>query len=358
MKKAIVSLALTLAVCASPGAGQAASQQQPPVRTAGAKEYRGTLGERGVGVHLSREGARVSGSYSYDGIGQELRLEGRASGGEKFELTETDAAGRATGHWACEGERQGEWDEDLSCKWTKPDGKNELYVALFEQASFASALRVVAKTVVDRRFGVRASYPQIVAPAGVPLGQSAQHFNRLLEQKVGKEARGFASDAEGEKNLYFDANYNVLAATDDLISVELSYDSYMGGAHPNSSYEAVNYDLRADRELKLNDILKPGSGYEKVIAAYCFKDMARRADAQEREDAKQEGRNPNPPSADDPPVQADELENISAVGVTSKGLMIYYDLPHVVAVFDRNFVPYSVIKDKLKLDSPVARLAR
>ncbi len=310
-------------------------------------------------MRLAREGGRVSGSYAYDGIGQPLKLEGRETGAGKFELTETDAAGRQTGKWACEGERQGEWDQELSCRWTKPDSKNEMFVALYEQASFASGLRVAPNTVVDRRFGVHASFPQLVAPAGSQLSAAAQHFNRLLEQKVGKEARGFGQSVEPQKNIYFDANYSVLAATDDFISVELSYDSFVGGAHPNVAYDTVNYDLRADRELKTEDILRPGSGYEKVIAAYCLKEIARRADAQEQEDAKLEGRKPNPPAPDDgPPVPAEELETVGAVGVTPRGLMVYYDLPHVVAVFDRNFVPYPVIKDKLKPGTPAARFAR
>jgi hypothetical protein len=228
METRIISLALPLVVCSVLCATQvAAGRRQPTSRTPGAnvKVYRGSLGERGVEVRLAREGGRVSGSYSYDGIGQALKLEGRETGAGKFELAETDAAGRQTGKWSCEGERLGEWDQDLSCKWAKPDGKSELFVALFEQASFASALRVAPKTVVDRRFGVRASYPELIAPAGSQLSPAAQHFNRLLEQKVGKEARDFGRSVEPQKDLYFDANYNVLAATDDLISVELSYDS-------------------------------------------------------------------------------------------------------------------------------------
>jgi hypothetical protein len=359
MKKRLVPLSLALSVCSALCATQpAVGRQQPARQAAGAnvKVYRGSLSDRGIEVRLARGGGRVSGSYAYDGIGQSLKLEGRETTGEKFELTETDAAGRQTGKWSCEGERQGEWDQDLNCKWTRPDGKNELFVALYEQASFASRLRVAPKTVVDRRFGVHASYPQLAAAEGAQLSPAAQHFNRLLEEKVGKEARGFGQSVEPQKNLYFDANYNVLAATDDFISVELSYDSFAGGAHPNSAYDTVNYDLRADRELKTEDILRPG--YEKVIAAYCFKDIARRADAQEQEDAKREGRKPNPPSADEPPVPAEELETVGAVSVTPRGLLIYYDLPHVVAVFDRNFVPYSIIKDKLRPGTPAARFAR
>jgi hypothetical protein len=369
-----VLLCLLLAACASPqvteggstqagGATQQAnaaptaqSSAAQPAANANAKTYRGALNERGLEMRLAREGERVSGSYAYDAVKQDIRLEGRAAGKEKFDLVEKDAAGRQTGRWSCEGEKLGEWDQDFSCKWTKPDGSGELFVALFEQATFASGWRVAPKTVENRKAGVRASYPQLAAPDGAQLSAAAAHFNQLLEKKVGKQSRDFAEGLEGEKNLYFNVAYNVLLATDDLVSVELAYDSYAGGAHPDSSYDAVTYDLRADRELKLEDVFKPGTAYAKAVAAHCDKDIRRRAGVLEAEAAKEEHRKAEP--QEESPVLPELLEEISAFALTPRGVMIYYDLPHVVAVFDRNFVPYSVVKNFLKPDSPAAQLAR
>ncbi|MFN2481712.1 MAG: PdaC/SigV domain-containing protein [Pyrinomonadaceae bacterium] len=323
---------------------------------ANAKTYRGSLNDRGLEMRLAWDGERVSGSYAYDGIAQEIGLEGRSTGKEKFDLSERDAAGKTTGKWSCDGERQGEWDQDFSCKWTKADGSGELFVALFEQAASPSGWRVAPKTVENRKAGVRASYPQLVAPGGAQLSTAAAHFNQLLEKKVGDEARAFADGLEGEKNTYFHADYNVLLATEDLVSVEIVYDSYAGGAHPSSGYDAVTYDLRADRELELEDIFKPDSGYEKAVAAHCDRDIRRRAGVLEAEAAKEEGRKAEP--QDESPVLPELLEEISAFALTPRGLMIYYDLPHVVAAFDRNFVPYSEVKNFLKPDSPAAQLAR
>lgn len=327
-----------------------------PAANASAKTYRGALNDRGLEMRLVRDGERVSGLYAYDGIEQDIGLEGRVAGKEKFDLAEKDASGKTTGKWSCEGKNPGEWDQGFSCKWTKPDGSGELFVALYEQAAFASALRVAPKVVENRKSGVRASYPQIIASDGAQLSASAAHFNQLLEKKVGKEATDFAEGMEGEKNLYFHADYNVLLATDDLVSVEIAYDSYAGGAHPNSGYDAVTYDLRADRELKLEDIFKSNSAYAKAVAAYCDKDIRRRAGVLEEETAKEEHRKAEPQT--DAPVSPDQLEEISAFALTPKGVMIYYDLAHVVAVFDRNFVPYSAVKNFLKPDSPAAQLAR
>ncbi|MCA1630914.1 MAG: RsiV family protein [Acidobacteria bacterium] len=148
----------------------------------------------------------------------------------------------------------------------------------------------------------------------------------------------------------------MLLATEDLVSVEIVYDSYAGGAHPSSGYDAVTYDLRADRELELEDIFKPDSGYEKAVAAHCDRDIRRRAGVLEAEAAKEEGRKAEP--QDESPVLPELLEEISAFALTPRGLMIYYDLPHVVAAFDRNFVPYSEVKNFLKPDGAAAQLAR
>ncbi|MCA1630913.1 MAG: hypothetical protein LC774_11355 [Acidobacteria bacterium] len=122
---------------------------------ANAKTYRGSLNDRGLEMRLAWDGERVSGSYAYDGIAQEIGLEGRSTGKEKFDLSERDAAGKTTGKWSCDGERQGEWDQDFSCKWTKADGSGELFVALFEQAASPSGWRVAPKTAENRKAGVR-----------------------------------------------------------------------------------------------------------------------------------------------------------------------------------------------------------
>jgi hypothetical protein len=76
----------------------------------------------------------------------------------------------------------------------------------------------------------------------------------------------------------------------------------------------------------------------------------------EAESAKQDKRAPEPQEA--PPVSEEQLTEISAFAVTPRGLMIYYDLPHVIAAFDRNFVPYSAVKNFLKPDGAAAALAK
>src|SRR5258706_16415409 len=89
-------------------------------------------------------------------------------------------------------------------------------------------------------------------------------------------------------------NYNVLLATDDLISVEMSEYSDSGGAHPNTGFWSLTYDLSGDKELELDDLFKPGSDYKIAIAKFVVADIDRRAIAFEQEDARTEGRKPGP----------------------------------------------------------------
>src|SRR5581483_8272237 len=104
-------------------------------------------------------------------------------------------------------------------------------------------------------------------------------------------------------------NSNILLGTNDLISVEMSeyYDG--GGAHPNNSFWSLTYDLKANKELKFEDLFNPKSDYNSAIAKYVVADIAKRADAVEEDDARRENRKPN--KRDDPIVSEDQLTELS-----------------------------------------------
>jgi hypothetical protein len=227
-----------------------------------------------------------------------------------------------------------------------------MYAALYEQqiAFASSGWRVVAKTVENRKFGVRASYPQLAAADGAQLAPAAQHFNALLEKKVGDEARSFGEAMEGEPNVYFHANYNVLAATDDLVSVEISEYVDGGGAHPNSYYDAVTYDLRAGRPVALAALFKPGAKYEEALrraALAGLQAQARRVAAENNE--------PNAESLFNEPGDVGEW---SAWGLTPRGLVLYFDRAHVDEVFDKVLIPWQELREVLDPKGPAARFTR
>jgi hypothetical protein len=308
--------------------------------------YRGSVGNSHIQMRLSVQGNNVLGTYSYDSIGDDLKLTGHLDEQGKLDLGEFDARGKQTGKFACKRLYD---STDQECSWTKPDGTREAFVTLEEQyLGFSNGLQIVPKTIFNRKTGVGVSYPQLAG--GAALSLAAQNFNRRILALTQSAIKEFAPiDGRGS----FDTNYNVLLGADDLISIEMTeyYDG--GGAHPNNRFWSLTYDLSANRELKLEDIFKPGSDYNTAIAKYVVADIDKRALAFEQENARSEGRKPT--QRDGPLVSEEQLSELSGWALTSKGLVVYFDFPHVIAVFDKNIIPFSVIAEYLKPDGPVAR---
>ncbi len=337
----------------APAPSPSAQTLQP---AASEKVYRGSIAGRGIELRLARDGERLTGSYNYDGNAASLRLEGRAGADGKFTLAEFDAGNKQTGKFACEpgGDDSTTLDIDLGCEWSKPDGSGQTYASLTEQhAAFTRGWRVAPKKIENRKYAARVSYPQLVGGAAAAVTPAAAGFNRRVSELAGKVFKEFTGEQHVE-HMYLEINYDVLLATDDLVSVELAEDNNYGGAHPNSNYYAVTYDLRAGRELKLSDLFKPGSDYEKALRLHAFKEINRRAADMQKENARIPG---GEVREGDELMPADREEPISAWAMTPRGLLIYFDFPHVIAAFDRNFVPYAAVKDLLRADGPGAAFA-
>jgi hypothetical protein len=300
-------------------------------------------------MHLNIEGTKVSGAYSYDTIGEDIKLTGQLDNQGKLDLAEFDAKGKQTGKFAC----KKLYDAEPECNWSKPDGTREAYVTIEEQhLTFKNGLQVVPKTIANRRSGVKVSYPQLTSDTGT-LTAGAASFNRRVLAMTQKAIKAFEPGAEPGKDS-FETNYNVLLARDDLISVEMTeYSNSGGAAHPNSGFWSLTYDLAGNKELALDDLFKPDSDYKTAIANYVVADIEKRAVAIEEADAKSEGRKRAP--REDPIVTAEQLSEISNWGLTPNGLVVYFDFPHVIAVFDRTVVPYNVINEYLKPNSPAIR---
>lgn len=315
-----------------------------------AKVYRGSIGNSHIQMRLSIEGNKVSGTYSYDSIGEDLKLTGHLDDQGRLELAEFGAKGKQTGKFTCK-RRLGE-EIDSECTWSKTDGTREAFVTLEEQyIAFTNGLQIAPKTITNRKTGVGVSYPQI-ASSGV-LSSAAQGFNRRILALVQKAIGEFEPiDGRGS----FDTNYNILLGTNDLISIEMTEFSDGGGAHPNNGFWSLTYDLSGNKELTFDDLFKPDSNYKSAIANYVVADIDRRAVAIEQESARTEGRKPN--QRDEPIVSTEQLSELSGWAMTPKGLVVYFDFPHVIAFFDRTFIPYNVVNEFLKPDGPAARIRK
>jgi uncharacterized protein DUF3298 len=335
MKRSITSatlIGLSVVICAFSALAQT-------------KVYRGSIGNSHIQMRLNFNGNDVSGTYAYDNIGQDLNLTGRLNNGA-LELTEMSGK-QKTGKFVCK--KPLEDPIDSECTWSKIDGTRESMVTLEEQNfAFADGVQIMPKTIVNRRTGVSVSYPQITG--GGPLSAGAQAFNRRIVALAQKKISEF--EPVNGKGV-FDTNYNILFGTNEVISVEMSeyYDG--GGAHPNNSFWTLTYDLKGNKELKFEDLFKPNSEYNSAIAKYVVADIDKRAAAFEADDARRENR--QPVKRDDSIVSEDQLNELSGWAMTPKGLVVYFDFPHVIAVFDKTLVPYTVVKQYLNPNGPAAR---
>jgi hypothetical protein len=70
----------------------------------------------------------------------------------------------------------------------------------------------------------------------------------------------------------------------------------------------------------------------------------------DRENAKRDGKEFKP--REDPLISVEELAEPAGFAVTPQGLMIYFDFPHVIAVFNKNFVPNSIVNQHLRRVPP------
>ena len=310
------------------------------------KVYRGAIGDKHIEMRLTVSGAQVTGTYFYDQFKQEIILTGAYDAKRQLELVET-VKKRKTGRFVCKAEPE-DSNTDLDCEWTRPDATGTRIVFLIEQGiRFTKGTKIVPKTVLDPKTKASASYPQLTAPA---MTDAIKAFNALVEARVKASMKEF----EAEPNSVFDANYNVLFADDDTISIEMSEYFYAGGAHPNTRLWTVNYSLKGNKELSLKDVFKDDEGYKTAIAEFVAKDINRRAEQMDIADARRNNRPVE--KRTDAVMTVDRLPEMDTWGLSTKGLVAYFDFPHVMAVFDKTIVPYNELSQYLRPDGVTASI--
>jgi len=321
------------------------------VETGERQFFHGNVGERSVTMQLTRSGSNLAGTYYYDGIGKNLTLKGNIDASDNVTLQEFDEHGKQTGKFT--GKFAHDEDNDFmytfSGTWTNPAGGGETNFSLTEQdVKFSNGLRVESRLISDRRRHLRASYPQLVGMNSPGVNA----FNQRITAMVTKEVRSFNPESlsmPSGNHVYFDADYVMLLGTDDIISVELTEDFFYGGAHPDIAFQTLTFDLRSGREIQLASLFKPGSNFKTVLQQKSLDELNRRM--------RQEEAQPGQPQQESPGMSLEELGEINGWAMTRNGLLIYHDLPHVIAALDIAFIPYSELSDILDPNGPAAKFA-
>jgi hypothetical protein len=338
--------------------------------TRGEKFYfRGTIGGNlSIEMTLVRDEEKLTGSYFYPKLGKNITLAGTVDAKGNVDLTETDENGKSTGTF------KGTWKpaedspdpalEQISGKWSKPDGSKQTDFQVVQQPiRFTAAVRISPKVIKEnnkeKKYTVDAEYPQIEGDSRF------DSFNREARNLITKDVNSFKtaeSDQEAQattdlpeetQTSTIDVGYEIRHAADDLISVEFSEGTYSrGAAHPNTGTTVLNYDVKNNRKLALADLFTPKSNYLNVISQYCIKEFKSRQ--QKDKDS----------MLDDEMMKsgaAPSAENYEAWAITRTGLWITFD-PYQVAPYAAGpqyvLVPYSALKEIIKPDGPLANFSR
>jgi len=329
--------------------------------------FRGTIANLSIEMQLVRDGEHLNGTYFYPKVGKNISLTGTVDKENSVTLNESDETGKQTGMF------KGKWQTasdspdpsiyEIEGKWSKPDGsKPTEFIVTQQPYEFTGNVSVTAKTIKDankqKLYSVTAEYPQIEGDSRF------DGFNREARSLVTKDTGAFkagetsedANDATGlttdNQTSTMDIGYDFHFANDNLISVVFTEGMYSrGAAHGNSATQVINYDVKSGKKLALADLFKDKSKYLSLIASYCQKELkerARKPDAMVLEDLIDSGAGPH-------------ADNYKAWNITRKGLWITFD-PYQVAAYAAGpqyiLVPYSVLKDIIKPDGPIAMYAQ
>jgi hypothetical protein len=150
------------------------------------KIFSGTIGGKSIEMRLKRGGENLSGSYAYVGNNGRLTLKGRIDARGNLTLTELDPNNKQTGKFS---EQLTASSEDnmfpnIQGTWTRAvGGGKELSVSLTEQfIEFTNDLRIVPKTIKDKRYGISFNYPTLTGGNA----SSAAKFNRDVKKEIRK----------------------------------------------------------------------------------------------------------------------------------------------------------------------------
>ena len=336
------------------------------------KFFKGSIGSRlGLQMKLTRDGDQVTGNYFYQRVGTRIDVKGTIDKDNNLTLQEFDGAGKETGLF------KGTWitDEDglakLAGNWSKPNDEKRTAFSLHEEPiEFTGGVELAPKPLKENNkklnYQINAEYPQATGAMDSRFEKFNQEARGLVTHRVGefkKEIADSTADEAGEledqpaedkssPGNTLEIGYDVALAKDDLISIKFDLGSYSAGAaHPNSYSAVLNYDVNTGKVLRLADLFNPGSKYLQVLSSFCMGDLKKQSKDKNSlldDEQIQTGAGPN-------------AKNYQSWTITRKGLEITFDAYQVGAYAagpQKVLVPYSVVKELIRIDGPLIQFVK
>lgn len=181
----------------------------------------------------------------------------------------------------------------------------------------------------------------------------AEGFNQVVQALVQNQVESFIgmiaenldyltemADLGGFNSFYLE--YIPTHTEQDIISIKFTVSTYVvGAAHPASYSSVLNYDLREEKSLSLDELFLPGSDYLGVLSEQSIQRI------------RENGYIEWPDGAAPDPV------NFQVWNITPEGVLITFD-PYQVAPYaagpQQALVPYAALQSMIDPDGPLGRL--
>lgn len=326
------------------------------------KIFRGSIGDSRLQMTLNRDGDKLSGTYFYQKVGSDISLKGSISAQGDFTLQEFDSGGKQTGEF------KGKWTEpaglpsaSLEGTWAKPNSKQtQPFYATQQMIELTSGARVVTKEMKEEnkkeKYSVNAEYPELTGTSNSNSGKFNQEVKNLIAKEVKEFKDGVMEASAGGDESSDTGNgsdiqifYDVMLATDDLISVSFEISAYsQGAAHPSNYSQVLNYDLKAGNTLKLADLFKPNSDFLGAISRFSISDLKSQFGNDADSEWIERGAGP-------------DKDNYLNWNISRKGLVVTFDSYQVASYAEgakHVIVPFVTLKDVSKPDGPISSVSK
>lgn len=197
-------------------------------------------------------------------------------------------------------------------------------------------------------------YPVMVCSDKAAEKDFNDHINRMIKDFEGdpEDLKAFAEDYK-DSGFGSNVSFGYIAGLEsqELISIGFRVEGYTaGGAHPYHYTQFFMYSLLKRRELHLNDLFRPGSGYMEILSRYCTSELRKNPAIEKCSDDRWLKMGAGP-----------EAKNYSHVLVGIEGLEVHFDEYQVAAYACGSFevtVPYSVLAKVIDPNGPIRQYAK
>ncbi|MCX6720206.1 MAG: DUF3298 and DUF4163 domain-containing protein [Candidatus Staskawiczbacteria bacterium] len=150
--------------------------------------------------------------------------------------------------------------------------------------NISTSLTIQDKQIADNTnpFVIKIAYPQI---------NGLDDFNKKVEDIIDKEIKDFKTNslendaavkqvdpesyAKYPRTYELDIGYDKGQVDNNIVSVVFNIYKFEGGAHGNSYFVPLNYDVKNKKEIALADLFPNQTDYLQKISAFCIADLTK-----------------------------------------------------------------------------------